>query len=79
MGVPRGVVPAGRRTASPAAAIVGGLSTSQPIGKCQVRYLEADQLAIIDETDRVILIGTKQEVEDWLDWRENTLRQPAGT
>lgn len=53
---------------------LAGLSMHEPVGACCVRWVDAERMAVVDETERVVFLGSKHEVEDWLDWRQNMLR-----
>jgi hypothetical protein len=37
----------------------------------RVEYLAGDQWGVIDGRERTVFVGTKQQVEDWLDRQEN--------
>jgi hypothetical protein len=43
----------------------------------RVAYADAALWVILDANEKAIFAGTKQQVEDWLDHRENVERQPS--
>jgi hypothetical protein len=39
----------------------------------RVQLTADDRWEIVDSQDRLVFVGTKQEAEDWLDYRDNAL------
>ena len=42
----------------------------------RVEFVSGDQWKVIDEGDETLFVGTKSQVEDWLDFQENQRAQP---
>jgi hypothetical protein len=42
-----------------------------------VKYINGTQWHIVDRNQETVFIGTKQQAEDWLDFKENAQRQSA--
>jgi len=40
-----------------------------------IEYVEAFRWKVLDENHQAVFVGTKRQVEDWLDRQENLLRQ----
>ncbi len=40
----------------------------------RVQSITGDRWEIVDSNDRTVFVGTRQQAEDWLDFRENAQR-----
>jgi hypothetical protein len=42
-----------------------------------IQYVKGDQWQVMDESDKAVFVGKKQQVEDWLDHEENLQRRSS--
>jgi hypothetical protein len=41
----------------------------------QIAFIFGDQWQVIDADNETVFVGTKAQIEDWLDWLENIQRE----